>query len=329
MGAASPGWAGGSAAAAAPRPAGMLPGCAGHPEPRSAAEPRFARQRGFTAGDRRGADVISVGARRWQRRVPRRCGAAGPCGVAGGGSDPPSLSGCWRLRLPCRESSVVTESVLLRVFGWGGAAAGQGLGWTRCVVVGGADGGSGLHPRPCGPSGAGRGFWNGIGGPEGCAGGSVARWGQGLSPQPPRLPRTHLCCCHRLWGLVAVFPSTNPGICSGFGHGALPRAPERVTWVWVTLSPTVWGHPGSPMCGCSACGAGGGRASQGAFPGGAVAVTRSCPGTGRSPDDDTARFPLRLASAVAQPWPPVPGSPRSSTAGQTDSQKTSGCRGHE
>lgn len=52
-----------------------------------------------------------------------------------------------------------------------------------------------------------------------------------------------------------------------------------------------------------------------------MAVTRSCPGTGRSPDDDTARFPLGLASAVAQPWPPVPGSPQSSTAGQTDPQK--------
>lgn len=29
----------------------------------------------------------------------------------------------------------MTELMLLRVFGWGGAAAGQGLGWTRCVVV--------------------------------------------------------------------------------------------------------------------------------------------------------------------------------------------------
>lgn len=84
--------------------------------------------------------MISVGARRWQRSARRRCGAAGPCGVAGGGSDPPSLSGCWRLRLPCRESSVATELVLLRVFGWGGAAADQGLGWTRCVVVWGCGG---------------------------------------------------------------------------------------------------------------------------------------------------------------------------------------------
>lgn len=50
-----------------------------------------------------------------------------------------------------------------------------------------------------------------------------------------------------------------------------------------------------------------------------MAVTWSCPGTGHSPDDDTARFPPGLASAVAQPWPPVPGS---SAAGQTDPQNT-------
>lgn len=52
-----------------------------------------------------------------------------------------------------------------------------------------------------------------------------------------------------------------------------------------------------------------------------MAVTQSCPGTGHSPDDDTARFPPGLASAVAQPWPPVPGS---STAGQTTPKKQLG-----
>lgn len=213
-------------------------------------QPRLARQKGFSAGDsrdRRGASVIPVGLAAGSAASP---GAAGPCGAAGGALDPPSLSGCWRLRLPCRESCVVTEAVLLRVFGWGGAAAGQGLGWTRCVVVwrccGG--GGSGLHPHPCGPSGAGRGFWNRLEGPQGCAGGSVARWGQGLSPQPPRLPRTHLCAVTgsggwwlrshpRILGFVLVLATI------------LPRAPERVTWVWVMLSPTMWGHPGSPRVG--------------------------------------------------------------------------------
>lgn len=100
-----------------------------------AAEPRLARQKGFSAGDsrdRRGARVIAVGLAAGSAASP---GAAGPCGAAGGALDPPSLSGCWRLRLPCREWCVVTEAMLLRVFGWGGAAAGQGLGWTRCVVV--------------------------------------------------------------------------------------------------------------------------------------------------------------------------------------------------
>lgn len=213
---------------------------------------------GFSGGDsrdRHGAAVIGVGARRWQRRVPRRCGSlrGGP-----GDSDLPSLSGCWRLRLPCRESPVVTGAMLLRVFGWGGAAAGRGLGWTRRVVVWGCWGWLGLihipvvHQEQGGGSGAAPRVPRAV-----RVGGDTV--GTGLSPPPPRLPRTHLCCCHSLWGLVAAFPSTNPGICSGFGHG--PPTGTRKSHLGVgDAQPQGVGT--APAWGCSARGAGDGRACR-------------------------------------------------------------------
>lgn len=120
------------------------------------------------------------------------------------------------------------------------------LGWTRCCglkMLGEVVGPVSIHihiPIPAAHRELGGGFWSRIGGPEGCAG--WARWRQGLSPQPPRLPRSHLRCCHSLWGLVAAFPFTNPGDLLLVLATVLPRAPEKSHLGVGDARPTAWGR---------------------------------------------------------------------------------------